>query len=109
MSLHGEAGVDCIHISGSVKGKELRWLVDSGASHNFVSEQFVRDHRLETVQERKVQVKLANGNFVETATFLHVVVDFGVVSGFLKYTVLPCCPLVLGMPFLRYFNPTINW
>ena len=56
-----------------------------------------------------VYVKMADSSVVKTARFVHFMVDFGKASGMLKFTVLPKCPSVLGMPFLRYFNPVINW
>lgn len=30
-------------------------------------------------------------------------------GAYLYFTVLPHCPLVLGMPFLQKFNPDIDW
>jgi hypothetical protein len=39
-----------------------------------------------------------------------IFIDFGNNNGsMMNFTVLPRCPLVLGMPFLRDFNPVIDW
>lgn len=41
---------------------------------------------------------------------MKIFIDFGNNNGsMMNFTVLPRCPLVLGMPFLRYFNPVIDW
>lgn len=56
-----------------------------------------------------MKVKLADGSHYITERFLMCYVDFGVKGAYLKFTVLPQCPLVLGMPFLQLFNPTIDW
>lgn len=53
---------------------------------------------------------MADGNIVQTGRYVKIFIDFGNSNGSLmNFTVLPHCPLVLGMPFLRDFNPIIDW
>ena len=56
-----------------------------------------------------MQVKLANNTVVHTNKFVRCFVDFGAKSGYLHFTVLPDCPLVLGLTFLRAYQPCIDW
>lgn len=85
------------------------WLVDSGATHNFMSREFVEQHGLEVTKGKQACVTLADGSKVYTSDYVWCYVDFKVVGSCLKFTVLPQCPLILGMPFLKQFNPDIDW
>ena len=88
----------------------MRFLVDSGASHNFLPSSFVAERSFREERGAQVRVRLANGSLLRTDRFVFVWVNFGEVSSYLKFTVLSCeCPLILGMPFLRRLNPLINW
>ena len=75
--------------------------MDSGATHNFISEQFVADNGLIVEKGHKVAVRLADGTQIFTDRFAYCYVDFGEVADYLHFTVLPKCPLVLGMQFLK--------
>ncbi len=46
--------------------EEYSFLVDTGATHNFVSKQFVCDNGLQVETGQKVKVKVANGDSVIT-------------------------------------------
>lgn len=61
----------------------------------------MQENGLKIEKGQKVKVNVANGDYVITNTFVRCYVDFGVVSGFLYFTVLPTCPLILGMSFLK--------
>ena len=88
----------------------MKFLVDSGASHNFLPSTFVAERSFREERGAQVRVRLANGSLLHTDRFVFVWVNFGEVSSYLKFTVLNCeCPLILGMPFLRRLNPLINW
>ncbi len=54
---------------------------------------------------------MADQSVVTTNKFISVLVSFGHgVAQLLRFTVLPVeCPTILGMPFLREMNPTIDW
>ena len=69
----------------------------------------MNEHGLQTEGGRKARVSLANGSVLFTSTYVRIFVNFGTVGGMMLFTVLPECPLILGMPFLRKFNPHIDW
>lgn len=52
---------------------------------------------------------MANSTYVLTDKYVWCYVDFGQIAAHLYFTVLPTCPLVLGMTFLRAFNPIIDF
>ena len=74
-----------------------------------MNEKFVQDHGLKVERGRKVAVKLADGTRIFTDRFAYCYVDFGEIADHLYFTILPQCPLVLGMQFLRQHNPCIDF
>ena len=94
------SGPSQLTIKGKVHTEEFRWLVDSWATHNFVDEGFVHNQGLVVNQGRTVEVKMADGNIVQTGKFVKVFVNFGQkFVSMMNFTIPPNCPLVLGMPF----------
>ena len=100
-------------IGGEVNGIPVKFLVDSGASGNFISEHLVSEHDLRTVRSHeKIQVHLADGSmrasnrivqraqvmYEEHAEFL----DFHVMK-------LPKYDAILGKSWLDRWNPNIDW
>ncbi len=65
MTSLGDKG-ELIKISARVNEEEYSFLVDTGATHNFVSKQFVCDNGLQVETGQKVKVKVANGDSVIT-------------------------------------------
>jgi predicted aspartyl protease len=102
-------GQDQLRLEGKVHEQVYSFLVDTGATHNFASQSFVKDNGLRCEHGRKVKVKLANGDYVINNSYVRCMVVFGEVQGFLHFTVLPSCPLILGMSFMRAFKPTIDF
>ena len=97
-------------MSGTICGHNLQFLVDSGASHNFISAHLLESLGIVPHVGRKVSVKLADTSILTATHYLHVVVQFHGVTTMLRFTVLPAtCPTILGMPFLRSMNPIIDW
>ncbi len=68
---------ELIRISARVNEEEYSFLVDTGASHNFVSKKFVCDNGLQVEIGQKVKVKVANGDSVITNEFVRCCLDFG--------------------------------
>jgi hypothetical protein len=107
-----------IMLEGTLAGKPARFLVDSGASHLYVSKAFVTKHSLPTVttgddNSVRLTVTLADGTVnpsdgslesaaVRISTYSDDL-DFAVTNLTLKYDA------ILGMSWLRRYNPTINW
>ena len=97
-------------LGGLISGQKVEFLVDSGASHNFVSAKLLARLGLVSHAGGSVRVRLADRSVVHTNQFIRVMVSFGKVQAFLHFTVLDVdCPNILGMPFLKCTNPTINW
>ncbi len=97
-------------LNGDVLGQQVEFLVDSGASYNFVSSSVLKRLGLVSLIGARVRVRLADRRTVETDQFIKVVVNFQGVQAFLQFTVLDVqCPNILGLPFLEELNPVIDW
>jgi hypothetical protein len=102
----------CIEFVGNLAGREVRVLLDSGASANFVSDTLLRELSLPTTPiSSSVSVRVADGrtSIVQSS----VTTDLSV--GTLQFGVT-CLPtelyhydVVLGKPWLTLFNPVVNW
>ena len=107
-----------IMLDGTLAGKPARFLLDSGASHLYVSKAFVTKHSLSTVatdddSSVRLTVTLADGSVIPSDGALESAavristysddLDFAVTSLTLKYDA------ILGMSWLRRFNPIIDW
>ena len=80
---------------GFTGGHHVKFLVDSGASHNFLPAVFVNQHSFKEELGAWVNVRLANGTLLRTNRYVFLWVNFGEVSAYLKFTVLSCeCPLI---------------
>jgi hypothetical protein len=95
----------------------LQGLLDSGASSNFISEDFVKQKNLISKNlDSPVSVRLADGRTVAITRFLSSV-DVATFSGAARSTVVLDLmvvqslkyPLVLGMPWFKLANLVINW
>ena len=94
-------------------------LVDCGASSNFVSAAFVRQHSLVTqsLDQRLTPVSLPTGGrepvneLLQDATL--TLGDRGMFRDRVSCVVLPLTgggyDMILGMPWLKKINPTIDW
>ena len=103
-------------LEGNVNGYNARILIDCGASHNFISEDFVKCHNLHTHNITRVYVTVANGI---TLYIDQALIDFELkLSDFndkiLSAYVFPIKSdanhdLILGLPWLFQNNPYIDW
>ena len=96
---------------GNVCGDKNVFLLDSGASSNFMSKSVVDQYGLKTQDTgKKFTVRLANGRTVTTSDCVRVTVFFGAYHYVGKFYVLDCpVPLILGMDFLSKVQPKINF
>jgi transposase InsO family protein len=105
-----------ILLEGNVNSYYARILIDCGASHNFISEDFVKNHHLQTSCITRVSVTVANGiiSYIDQA-----LVNFELKLGNFddKITSAYVFPvksdanydLILGLPWLFNNNPHIDW
>lgn len=90
-------------------------LVDSGASHNYVSLRFLRRHGIAVMPTRRAKtVTLADGS--QRASHLRVLrahLRFGDFHQFFDFVAMPLeghdFDVILGMPWLKATNPCIDW
>ncbi len=66
------------------------FLVDSGASNNFLSLEKVKQLGLEPKPCSKSTVKLADGKKLISSSFVSCLVSFGVVQAVLHFEILDC-------------------
>ena len=94
---------ELLRLNGKVNGCQAHMLLDSGSTHDFVSTEFVRRHKIPTEPEKETfKVTLADGTPSEhqhqvTQQVNAVVRD---VSEQRRFTILPTCSVdvILGKP-----------
>ena len=104
-----------IRLAGSIASIPVTFLLDSGATGNFLSSSFARSHNLRpqnTVPRKPPTVTLADGHQQATAgtlsSVLTRVASFQEALDFVL-TDLQGFDAILGMPWLQRHNPSIDW
>lgn len=102
-----------LEFKGFINKSKIDILIDSGASRNFIDENFVKDLGLPTRKISNLAVKIANGDEVNCCKMVlpievnltgkHIRLEDLIVFPFKRYR------MILGMPFLKSFRPQINW
>jgi RNase H-like domain found in reverse transcriptase/Reverse transcriptase (RNA-dependent DNA polymerase)/Integrase zinc binding domain/Chromo (CHRromatin Organisation MOdifier) domain/Retroviral aspartyl protease len=108
------AATELLRLQGTINGRSAAFLIDSGASDNFISKEFcVAEGIRTTAYDTPLDVKLADGHRVEAA---EQVADAGIALGGFQDSISPAAvPLagtqdvILGMKWLRAHNPHIDW
>ena len=103
-----------LKFSGAVEHTRARILIDGGASGNFISQAFVQEHHLPTKTSTKNHsVVLADGTEYRIHQYMHNArIKMGRYRDKLDVEVIPLgnnYDLILGMPWLRQFNPRIDF
>jgi hypothetical protein len=98
---------------GNIGGKDVVILIDSGSSHNFVSETVASRWRNWTALESPMQVRVANGQILNCT---HEVTTCPMwIGGYafklpLKILPLHCYDVILGIDWLEQHSPMeVNW
>ena len=102
----------CIEFEGTLAGRTVKVLLDSGASANFIDNAFVSELALPTIpMSSPVTVRVADGRTSVVGN--SVTTDLTVGTLHLGITCIPTelshYHLVLGKPWLTAFNPVVNW
>jgi predicted aspartyl protease len=100
---------------GTFCGRKATFLIDSGATNNFVNLNFVRKHHIEIAKgEAKQVVRLADGSERSSSFFIagaHL--KMGTHREYGNFITLPLnghqFDVILGMPWLTKRNPDIDW
>ena len=100
-------------LEGSVAGHPADFLLDSGATDNFISADFVAAHGIATapLPEQHV-VQLADGSKQQTSALVQEVpVKIGSYEDNFDLVSLPLkgYDAIIGMPWLDQYNPLIDW
>ena len=102
-----------IRMLGKVNGRPAELMIDSGSSSNFLSSSFVRLNRMKTEKLEKEQtVQLADGReHIVKRMVRKASVRWEGWSGLISFLVLPLShyDIILGMKWLKEFNPKIDW
>ena len=105
---------DLLLVQSEINGRRATMLTDSGSTHDFISEDFVKRHSLATTSgPDDILITLANGftasrQIVTTGDVKVVVKDFSEIQHF---TVFPLFryDAILVKPWLFRHNPNINF
>ncbi|CAF3434864.1 unnamed protein product [Rotaria socialis] len=107
---------ELLFLDGNVNGYDKHALIDCGASHNFISENFITFHNLPTRNIPPVSVTVANGiiSHIDQAlmNFELKLDDFN--DNITSAYVFPIksetnYDMILGLPWLFKHNPRIDW
>ncbi len=87
-------------------------MLDSGATHCFCSDWFARQSGFEQIPSSRMHVRLATGVSVDSDSVVRgeITLAHGVVHS-VECHVVPelAYPLILGLPWLRSYNPSVDW
>ena len=104
---------DLIKLSGFVTDHEAVFLLDCGATGNFISEGFVTRHRIAVSSlPQQTLVSLADGSQHRSGSIVQsALVRIGTYEDRLSLVVLPLSgyDVILGMTWLKQYNPQIDW
>ncbi len=106
-------------LPAQVQNRDIQVLVDCGSTGNFISESFVYNNRIPTCEsENKCIVTLADGSRQMTNRIVRdVYIEIKesksnrIYRERVNLNVLPLqtYQVILGMPWLKYHNPMIDW
>jgi hypothetical protein len=102
-----------IKFTGTFNGSPCVFMLDSGATGNFVSNQFVQKHGFSTTSlPRQDTVTLADGSTQTTGSMMQAAaVRICSYTDRLNFVTLPLTgyDVILGMPWLYHYNPVVDW
>jgi Reverse transcriptase (RNA-dependent DNA polymerase)/RNase H-like domain found in reverse transcriptase/Retroviral aspartyl protease len=101
-----------IKLSGMVNRIRAVILVDSGSTGDFISEEYVRQHKLPVQEcEHSKSVWLADGKQYTVRSYVESTVRVGNLVESIELAVIPLSDfdVIVGTPWLTRHNPSINW
>jgi len=100
-------------LQGSIIGRPAVFLLDSGATGNFISSAFVAEHKITTLPlPQQDSVVLADGSVQKTSGLARgAAVKVGSYADEFDLVALPLSgyDAIIGMPWLDHYNPSIDW
>ena len=107
-----------LRINGLILGQRCKFLVDSGATGDFISSKFIINHRLQSRCSELVpalEIEMADGTIYKSKKVIKLADIRGRTdeefNGKRDLVVLPLkgYDAILGMPWLNEVNPDIDW
>lgn len=112
-AVSGKDGPRTMRLKGSIQGKNILVLVDSGSSHTFVSTSVAHSLCGATLLAQPIQVRVANGALLSCTTEISAAqwsVDGYTFCSTLKVLPLQHFDIILGMDWLEEFSPMkVHW
>ena len=100
-----------IELSSLVKKPQVKMLLDSGATNNFISDAMATALKLQVQEDEEFhELTLADGTIVLTVGHVQFMMNCGDYKGKIGARVFPNLhkECILGMPWLEYKNPIID-
>lgn len=112
-SMNGAKG-KLLEYQGTIDGHPARFLIDSGASHDYLSQSFSDKHNFKTIASKSpIKVALADGSISEisqkSSNVKINIQGFGDDIIFHIFTLSPLYDAILGKPWLFRNNPAVDW
>ena len=102
-----------LRVNGKINGHKAWILLDSGASRNFLDDQFVKRCNITTQESAPVTIELADGRKQDTNRVVNIKdlhLDTYHTTGISAQVIkLQRYDAILGKPWLYHANPTIDW
>lgn len=102
-----------LKLIGTLAGHQTIFLVDCGATGNFISSEFVSRHELKSSSLLQPDaITLADGSKQSTGSFLKSAsIHIGSYTDEVDFVSIPLvgADVILGMPWLGHYNPDIDW
>ena len=101
-----------MELASTVKKRPVKMLIDSGATGNFISDAMVTTFNLQVQShEDDRDLTLADGTVVQTTGYVQFTMTCGDYKDKIVARVFPNLhkECILGMPWLEYENPVIDW
>jgi len=111
---HGDFSQSLFTITVSIRNVPCRLLIDSGASCNFISTTFAKQHKLRfSTFTPAICIRLADGTLYHSNQHLssasvQLTANYSYTADFVA-TKLEAYDGILGKPFLNSVNPVIDW
>ena len=100
-------------LDGKIVGRAVKIMIDSGASKNFLTTDFIDKNNLKIDRNMKDTIRLANGQYTDgvgTAKALQFHIGpYSTTSDFSVTKLTKGYDAILGKPWLTSVNPHINW
>ncbi len=108
--------VGLLRYAGTVENVSATFLLDSGASNMFVSRSFLKQHgmldKITPLSGNRRQVRLANKMTTQAFGWVRMKIDLDGYSDVVTAVVMELHPgtdYILGLNWLKQYNPVVNW